>query len=73
MKYSKKGDEEMKGKPVCKLIGSDGNVFNIIGCVSRTLKQAGLKDKAEEFTKKAFSSHSYDEVLQLAMMYIEVE
>ena len=60
-------------KPTCKLLGEDGNVFNIIGRVSATLKRAGLKEKAEEFTSKAFNSESYDAVLRLAMEYTEVE
>ena len=59
-------------KPKCKLVGEDGNVFNIIGSVSKSLKQAGLKTEATEFQDKAFNSGSYDEVLQLAMKYVEV-
>jgi hypothetical protein len=59
-------------KPECKLIGEDGNVFNIIGRVSRSLKEAGLKEQAKEFQEKAFSAHSYDEVLCLCMEYVEV-
>ena len=59
-------------KPTCKLIGEDGNIFNVIGLVSRSLKKAGMKDKSEEFTKKAFASHSYDEVLALATKYVKV-
>ena len=60
-------------KPTCELVGTDGNVFAIIGKVSRTLKQAGQADKAKEFTQKAFSSASYDAVLQLCFDYVEVE
>ena len=60
-------------KPKVKLVGENGNVFNVIGRVSKALKRAGLKDKAEEFTKKAFNSGSYDEVLRLATEYCEVE
>jgi len=59
-------------KPKCKLVGEDGNVFNIIGRVSKSLKQAGLKTEAIEFQDNAFNSGSYDEVLQLAMKYVEV-
>ena len=59
-------------KPKCKLVGEDGNVFNIIGRVSKSLKQAGLKIEAAEFQDKAFNSDSYDEVLQLVMEYVEV-
>lgn len=60
-------------KPICKLVGEDGNVFNIIGRVCKSLKRAGLVDKATEFSNKAFGASSYDEVLQLAMDYVEIE
>ena len=60
-------------KPECKLSGTDGNVFAIIGKVSRSLKQAGQPEKAKEFTEKAFKSGSYDAVLQLCFDYVEVE
>jgi len=56
-----------------KLVGEDGNVFNIIGKVSRELKKAGFKDEAKEFQERAFKSKSYDEVLQLVFEYVEVE
>jgi len=59
-------------KPEVQLTGEDGNVFNVIGRVSGALKRAGLPEKAKEFTTKAFSAGSYDEVLRLAMEYCEV-
>lgn len=59
-------------KPHCKLIGEDGNVFFIIGKVTRTLKEFGYHSQAKEFKKKAMASKSYDEVLQLAMDYVEI-
>lgn len=60
-------------KPVCKLIGKDGNAFSIIGNVSRTLKKAGQKEKAKEFTEKAMEQPSYDDLLILVHDYVEVE
>ena len=60
-------------KPTCKLIGTDGNVFSIIGKVSNTLKKVGQTDKAKEFCSKAMSSHSYDAVLALCFDYVDVE
>jgi hypothetical protein len=60
-------------KPVCKLIGGDGNVFAVIGAVKRSLKRAGKEDKAKEFTERATASHSYDAVLALCFEYVEVE
>ena len=59
-------------KPVCRLVGTDGNVFSIIGHVRRTLRTAGQADQAQEFTDRAFKAGSYDEVLQLCMEYVEV-
>jgi hypothetical protein len=60
-------------KPVCKLIGEDGNAFAIIGAVSKCLKRAGMADKAKEFTSKAFQQGSYDELLCLCDEYVEIE
>jgi hypothetical protein len=60
-------------KPKCKLIGEDGNVFFIIGKVHQVLKSNGLQDEAELFKTQAFSSQSYDEVLQLLQEYVDVE
>ena len=59
-------------KPKVKLTGEDGNVFSIIGRVSKALKTAGQAENAEEFTTKAFSADSYQEVLRLAMQYTDV-
>lgn len=60
-------------KPVYKLVGTDGNVFAVIGNVSKALKKAGMPEKAKEFENRAFNSGSYDEVLQLCFEYVEVE
>lgn len=59
-------------KPVCKLTGIDGNVFNIIGTVGRTLKKAGQKEQAEKFYAEVDKAESYDAVLQLAFEYVDV-
>lgn len=59
-------------KPACRLTGSDGNVFAIIGKVSKCLKAAGMRELADEFRTKAFSSKSYDDVLVLCMHYVKV-
>ena len=55
-----------------KLTGEDGNVFLIIGRVSRALKAAGFTEEAETFQQKAMSCDSYDEVLCLCMETVEV-
>lgn len=39
---------EENTKPDCALIGEDGNIFNLMGIASRTLRQNGMSDKAKE-------------------------
>jgi len=62
----------MTTKPKCKLVGQDGNVFNLIGLANRALKDAGLRDQAKEMTEKCFAAHSYDEALAILQEYVEV-
>jgi len=60
-------------KPECKLTGTDGNVFAIMGKVTSALKRAGQREKAEEFRTKAMSGdYDYDGVLQLCFDYVDV-
>lgn len=58
--------------PKCKLVGTDGNVFAIMGKVSACLKKAGQADKAKEFIAKAEKSGSYDAVFCLCFKYVDV-
>lgn len=60
-------------KPPCNLKGVDGNVFSVIGHVSATLKKAGLKEQAQEFTETALKQEGYDDVLRLIPKYTEIE
>ena len=59
-------------KPKCDLIGQDGNIFNLVGIASRTLKQNGMKEEAKEMSNRVFSSHSYDEALNIIGEYVEI-
>jgi hypothetical protein len=60
-------------KLTCKLIGQDGNVFNLIGIVSKTLERNDQKEQAKEFRKKCFDASSYNEALKIIMEYVEVK
>lgn len=59
--------------PEVTAVLSDGNVFAVIGAVSRALKRAGESEAAAEWVEKATSCGSYDEVLGLAMATVEIE
>ena len=39
-------------KPDCELIGHDGNIFNLMGIASRTLKQNGMEKQAQEIYER---------------------
>ena len=55
-----------------KLVGEDGNAFAIIGKVKKALKKAGYNDEVESFMKEAMSG-DYNNLLRVAMEYVEVE
>jgi len=60
-------------KPICKLIGEDGNVFNLLGKVSKVLKENNLHDQEKEMTNRVFNSSSYTETLVIFSDYVEIE
>jgi len=63
-----------KKKPIVKLIGEDGNVFNLMGICSRALKKAGQGEEAKELvTKITTTAKSYHEALAMMMDYCDVE
>lgn len=51
--------QQNKGKPDCPLIGQDGNIFNLMGIASRTLKEAGLADQAQQMRSRITQCQSY--------------
>ncbi|WP_350343236.1 hypothetical protein PRVXT_002528 [Proteinivorax tanatarense] len=60
-------------KPKVKLVGENGNIFNLMGIASKVLTEAGKKDQADEMVGKITQSKSYDAALQVLMEYVEVE
>lgn len=62
-------------KPTCKLIGENGNIFNLMGIASRALKENGLPDQVEEMRKRIMGGEAgnYDEALLIIMEYVEIE
>lgn len=61
-----------KQKPKCPLIGEDGNIFNLMGIASRTLKRNGMQEEAKEMCDKITKSGSYDQALAIISDYVEV-
>ena len=65
-------NESKQNKPDCPLIGTDGNIFNLVGLASRTLKRNGLSEEASEMTSKVFKSGSYEEALGIIGEYVNI-
>lgn len=63
---------ERQAKPDCPLIGQDGNIFNLMGIASRTLREAGLPEQAKEMCKRIHSAGSYGEALNIIGDYVNI-
>lgn len=66
------GNVENDEKPTVDLVGKDGNVFSVIGEIYNVLRQEGMKDKAEEFSRESLQSDDYNSVLKLALKYVKI-
>lgn len=60
-----------KTKTKCRLVGEDGNVFNLIGIVLKCLQKQGLNKEAKEFSERVMKAGSYDQALQIMMEYVD--
>jgi len=65
-------DENETIKPIAKLVGQDGNVFNLLGICGRSLKRAGQSDKVGEMQTRVFACDSYDEALRIMSDYCQL-
>ena len=57
-------------KPNAPLIGADGNIFNLLGIASRTLKETGMEKQANEMFDRASASSNYEEALNIISEYV---
>lgn len=64
--------EGIQERPECALIGQDGNIFNLAGIASRTLREHGQEENAEEMKKRVFASGSYGEALSIIGEYVNI-
>ncbi len=64
-------DTQKHQKPLSPIIGADGNIFNLMGIASRSLKNAGMGDAAKEMQSRVTASGSYSEALSIISEYVE--
>lgn len=62
----------MNDKPRCPLIGADDNIFNLLGMASRTLRENGMREQAQEMQNRVTASGSYSEALNILGEYVEI-
>ena len=60
-------------KPDCPLIGQDGNIFNLMGIASSTLRQNGMSEQATEMRSRITeTAGSYSEALSIIGEYVNI-
>lgn len=69
--------QETKAEPErikqdCPLIGTDGNIFHLIGRASETLRKNGMQEQAEEMRNRIFQCQSYDSALSIIGDYVNI-
>jgi hypothetical protein len=60
-------------KPIVKLIGTDVNIFSLVGKASKEMKRIGMTDEAKEMADKVFASASYSEALSIIGKYVTIK
>lgn len=63
-------EQTQKQKPDAPLIGANGNIFNLMGIASRTLKASDMGKQAAEMFERASASGSYEEALNIIGEYV---
>jgi len=61
-----------KEKPDCPLIGADGNIFNLMGIASRTLRENNMAQEAKEMCGRIQESGSYYQALNIIGEYVNI-
>lgn len=65
-------EQQHNGKPDCPLIGDDGNIFYMISKASRTLKEHGMSEQAQEMRQRIEQCQSYDSALSIIGDYVNI-
>lgn len=60
-------------KPKCKLIGEDGNIFNLLCIARKVLLKNNLVHEALNMQNEVFNAKSYEEALMILDKYVEIE
>lgn len=59
-------------KPTCKLIGTDGNIFALMGRATECLRKHNLHHQVSDMRNDVMNSKSYSEALLKLMDYVKI-
>jgi len=59
-------------RPELRLVGVDGNAFNVMGLASQALRKAGASQETIKAYQAAAMEGDYDHLLQVTMRYCDV-
>ena len=65
--------ESDKTRVTVKLVGENGNVFNLLGVCIRAMTRVGLIKEANSLRLEVMSATSYDQALRIMSTYCDVE
>jgi len=57
-------------KPMCKLVGEDGNCYSVLGLVSTVLRRAGCSEETVDAYRSQACSGDYNTLLAVSMDYV---
>ena len=70
--FARDQPKQERVKPDCPLIGADGNVWNLIGIASRTLREHGMEEEANQMFHRITQCQSYDSALSIMGDYVNI-
>ena len=59
-------------KPKAKLIGENGNIFNLMAIARRALIAANMKEEADAMVHQVTSQKSYEDALEVIGRYVDI-
>ena len=65
-------NEPERVKPDCPLIGTDGNIFHLMGKASETLRKNGMQEQADEMRNRILQCQSYHSALSIIGDYVNI-
>lgn len=68
----RQGPSQNRQKPDCPLIGQDGNIFNLMGIASQTLRENGMSEEAKQMQKEITQCKSYGAALNVIGQYVNI-